>query len=66
MGKKKKKGRNRTAYDFEEAKEETVALQSIYEADFCSLDVGTGFNMVIVPHPGDAVFNHCSISLELR
>lgn len=66
MGKKKKKGKSRAANDYEEAKEEVLALQSIYDEDLSPFEDGNGFSMVIKPHPGDAASNNCSISLQVR
>ena len=66
MGKKKKGKHSRAALDMEEAKEEMVALESIYADSFVPLESGKGFSMVIVPHPGEAADNNNSVELELK
>ena len=66
MGKKKKRGKSKVSNDFEEANEEMLALQSIYDEEFCPTDIGNGFTITIVPHPGDVASNRCSIDLEIR
>lgn len=66
MGKKKKKARSKPVTDFEEAKDEMLALQSIYDNDFSPSDDEWGFTITIVPHPGEAASNHCSVDMEVR
>lgn len=66
MGKKKKRSKARTTTDFEEATDEMLALQSIYEKEFTSTEHGNGFTISIVPHPGEFELNRCSIDLEVR
>jgi hypothetical protein len=66
MGKKKKGKNIRAAVDLDEAKEEMVAIHSIYAEAFTPSDNGKGFSMVIVPHPGEAAVNFNSVELELR
>ena len=66
MGKKKKRNKAKAATDFEEAMDEMLALQSIYEQEFTPAEHGNGFNILIVPHPGDSDLNKCSIEMEIR
>lgn len=67
MGKKKKKkGRSRASADYEEATDEMLALQSIYDSSFTPAEDGLGFTIAIVPHPGEAASNSCSIDLEIK
>lgn len=64
--KKKKKGNNKHAFDFEEAEEEMLALHGIYDQDFHEHEFGRGFTILIVPHPGDTLLNQCSVEMEIR
>jgi len=66
MGKKKKGKSSRAAVDLEEAKEEMVALDSIYAEAFTPLESGKGFSMLIVPHPGEAAANFNSVELQVK
>ena len=66
MGKKKKRNKAKAATDFEEATDEMLALQSIYEQEFTPTEHGNGFTILIVPYPGDSAINKCSIEMEVR
>jgi translation initiation factor 2-alpha kinase 4 len=50
----------------EEAREEMVALDAIFGADFAAHDDGRGFDLRVVPHPGEAESNFVSAALKLR
>lgn len=49
----------------EEASDELLALQAIYEA-FDLHDDGLGFTLRIVPHPGEAQENWVSVTVVFR
>lgn len=66
MGKKKKRNKAKAVTDFEEATDEMLALQSIYEQEYTPTEHGNGFTISIVPHPGDFGLNKCSVELEVR
>lgn len=48
----------------EEAREELLALEAIFGEDLSVHDGGSlGFNLRVVPHPGEAAANHVSLTL---
>ena len=49
-----------------EAKEEMVALEAIFDEEFEAHEDGGGFNLTIVPHPGEAESNFVSVQLVVR
>ena len=63
---KKKKSKARTATDAQEAKDELLALESIFAEDFSRHSDGHGFSIAVLPHPGDAEVNFVSVDLEVR
>eukprot|EP00884_Botryococcus_braunii_P014774 jgi/Botrbrau1/23298/Bobra.0102s0039.1 len=66
MARKKAKKKDHKAHSLkEEATDELLALQAIYE-DFELHDDGMGFTLRIVPHPGEAQENWVSIKLAFR
>lgn len=66
MARKKAKKKDHKAHALkEEATDELLALQAIYE-DFDLHDDRMGFTLRIVPHPGEAQENWVSITLAFR
>eukprot|EP00873_Tetraselmis_striata_P037636 jgi/Tetstr1/457900/TSEL_044419.t1 len=50
----------------EEAAEEMVALEAIFGAEFAAHEDGRGFDLRVVPHPGEAEANFVAATLKLR
>lgn len=63
---KKKKGKRRKADSAEEAKDELLALESIFGHDFQLHRDGHGFSMVVLPHSGEEEANFVSVELDVR
>lgn len=49
-----------------EQEEEMIALSAIYGADLELHEDGTGFNLKVVPHPGELEANFVSLQLQVR
>jgi hypothetical protein len=49
-----------------EQEEEMIALSAIYGADLELHEDGTGFNLRVVPHPGELEANFVSLQLQVR
>jgi len=72
MAKKKKKKQHQQTTSSSRAAvqqdiaEEILALEAIYADDFSLHDDGLGFQLLVVPHPGQLQDNHCSVELHVR
>ncbi|GMH33793.1 hypothetical protein BSKO_01627 [Bryopsis sp. KO-2023] len=49
-----------------EAQEELMALQAIYVDDLVMDEEGKGFDLKVLPHPGEAEANFVSVTLKVR
>lgn len=63
---KKKKAKRRKADGAEEAKDEILALESIFGQDFQLHGDGHGFSMVVLPHAGEEEETFVSVELDVR
>lgn len=50
----------------DERAEEVVALQAIFGSDLEVHEDGAGFNLRVIPHPGELVESYVSIQLQVR
>ncbi len=70
MKKKKAKVKRRataaTQLSQEEAREELLALEAIFGEDLTVHEGSLGFTLRVVPHPGEAAFNHVAVTLVVR
>jgi len=66
-GHKSKASKGRSSVDFlAEAKEEMIALSAIFDSSFEVHEDERGFNLLVVPHPGQADDNFVSVKLVAR
>ena len=71
MAKKKKKATKqrkgtKNEADLEEARDEMLALSAIFAEAMVVDEDQAGFNLRVVPHPGEAEANHVAIQLTVR
>jgi hypothetical protein len=66
---KKKRGKKRQeqgeAVSSEEQRDELLALSLIYCEDLSAEEDGSGFSLVVLPHPGEAETNHVRVRLRI-
>lgn len=63
---KKKRSKARLQAENEAAKDELLALGSIFADDFRAHEDGHGFSLSVVPHPGEAAASFIAVELDIR